>query len=77
MHVVKYAVKINLAKDDWIYVTEDNGGNCWDLTPVLFTDIKDAERFAETWRIKYNDKRYVKVVEYERDIGYSGSQTVC
>ena len=66
---MKYAVKIQLAVDDWIYVTEDNGGNCWDLTPVLFDDIQEAERFAEIWRKKYKDNRYVKVVEYERELG--------
>lgn len=66
---MKYAVKIQLAVDDWIYVTEDNGGNCWDLTPVLFDDIQKAERFANKWRKKYNDNRYVKVVEYERELG--------
>lgn len=66
---MKYAVKIQLAVDDWIYVTEDNGGNCWDLTPVLFDDIQEAERFAEKWRKKYKDNRYVKVVEYERELG--------
>ena len=60
---------IQLAVDDWIYVTEDNGGNCWDLTPVLFNDIQEAERFAEIWRKKYKDNRYVKVVEYERELG--------
>ena len=66
---MKYAVKIMLAVDDWIYITEDNGGNCWDLTPVLFSDIQEAERFAEKWRKKYKDNRYVKVVEYERELG--------
>ena len=64
-----YAIRINLSENDWIYVTEDNGGNCWDLTPVLFDDIQNAERFAEIWRKKYKDNRYVKVVEYERELG--------
>lgn len=61
---MKYAVKIMLAVDDWIYITEDNGGNCWDLTPVLFSDIKEAERFADTWRLK-GKGRNVEVVEYD------------
>ena len=64
MYVMTYAVKIRLAEDDWIFVTKDTGGNCWDLTPETFADIKDAERFAETWRKRYKDNRYVKVVEY-------------
>ena len=61
---VTYAVQIKLSEDDWIYVTEDTGGNCWDLTPETFTTILDAERFADAWRIKYKDSRYVRVVEY-------------
>lgn len=59
-----YAVKIRLAEDDWIFITEDTGGNCWDLTPVTFDDIKNAERFAEDLRKSHKDKRGVKVVEY-------------
>lgn len=66
---MKYAVKIMLSADDWIFVTEDTHGKCWDLTPVLFDDIQEAERFANIWRKKYNDNRYVKVVEYERELG--------
>ena len=54
-----------LSKDDWIFITKDTGGNCWDLTPETFNDRKDAERFAEIWRKKYKDNRYVKVVEYD------------
>lgn len=61
---MKYAIKVMLAVEDWIYVTEDTGGNCWDLRPVLFDNKKDAEKFADTWRLK--DRRgNVKVVEYE------------
>lgn len=60
-----YAVKIRLSEDDWIFVTKDTGGNCWDLQPETFNDRKDAERFAELWRKKYKDNRYVKVVEYD------------
>jgi hypothetical protein len=54
-----------LTVDDWIYVTKDTGGNCWDLQPETFDDVKDAEQFAEMWRKKYKDNRYVKVVEYD------------
>jgi hypothetical protein len=60
-----YAVKIMLSKDDWIFVTKDTGGNCWDLTPETFDDKKDAERFAGLWRKNYKDSRCVKVVEYD------------
>ena len=65
MLLMTYAVKIMLSKDDWIFITQDTGGNCWDLTPETFNDRKDAERFAEIWRKKYKDNRYVKVVEYD------------
>ena len=62
---MKYAVKIMLSADDWIYITHDTSRNCWDLTPVTFDDRKDAERFAETWRLTSGDTRFVKVVEYD------------
>jgi hypothetical protein len=62
---MKYAVKIMLSKDDWIFITKDTGSNCWDLQPETFDDIKDAERFAEIWRKKCKDSRYVRVVEYD------------
>ena len=57
-----YAIRINLSENDWIYVTEDNGGNCWDLTVKIFDDIKDAERFAEVFTIKGRESN-VRVVE--------------
>ena len=61
----KYAVKIMLSADDWIYVTEDTRDNCWDLVPVVFNDKKEADKFAKTWHHKYNGTRFVKVVSYE------------
>ena len=61
---MKYAVKVMLAVDDWIYITEDTGGNCWDLKPVLFDSRKAAEKYANAWRIK-DRRRTVKVVEYK------------
>ena len=48
-----------LAADDWIYITEDNGGNCWDLKPQLFKTKKEAIEHAKIWK-----SRHVKVVEY-------------
>ena len=62
---MKYAIKLMLSKDDWIYVTEDTGGNCWDLTVRTFDDIKDAERFAEVFTIEGRESN-VRVVEYTR-----------
>lgn len=54
-----------LAKDDWIYLTEDTGGNCWDLTVKTFDDIKEAERFAEVFTIEGKESN-VRVVKYNR-----------
>jgi hypothetical protein len=61
---MKYAVKVMLSVDDWIYITEDTGGNCWDLKPVLFDNHKEAEKFVDKLRLK-DSRRSVKVVEYE------------
>ena len=62
---MKYAIKAMLAKDDWIYLTEDTGGNCWDLTVKTFDDIKEAERFAEVFTIEGKESN-VRVVKYNR-----------
>lgn len=48
-----------LSADDWIYITEDNGGNCWDLVPLLFSTKKEAMEHAKIW-----SSRHTKVVEY-------------
>jgi hypothetical protein len=56
---MKYEVKLELAEDDWIYITEDNSENCWDLTVKIFDNIKDAEQFASIWK-----QKNTKVVEY-------------
>lgn len=61
---MKYAVKIMLAADDWIYITEDTHGKCWDLKPVLFEHREQAEDFANTWR-KKGKEQLVKVVDYD------------
>jgi hypothetical protein len=61
---MKYAIKIRLAMDDWIYITKDTGGRCWDLVPETFDTKDEAEKFAENWRKDFGDTRYVKVVEY-------------
>ena len=52
-----------LAADDWIYVTEDTHGKCWDLKPVLFDTRTEAEKYAKSWTRK-GGKRFVKVEEY-------------
>ena len=62
----KWAVMVCLDKvtDDWIFVTEDTKGKCWDLRPVLFDDINDALEFAGTFAIEGKEHN-VKVVSYE------------
>jgi len=56
----RYAIKVMLSADDWIYITEDNGGNCWDLVPLLFKTKKEAMEHAKIW-----SSRHTKVVEYD------------
>ena len=62
----KWAIMIclNREEDDWIFVTEDSKGNCWDLRPVLFDDINDALEFAATWALPGKEEN-VQVVNYE------------
>jgi hypothetical protein len=55
---MKYAIKLELAEDDWIYITEDTPG-CTNLIPLLFDTKHDAKRIASTWKPKNT-----KVVEY-------------
>ena len=64
MEKTQYAVKVMLAVDDWIYVTEDTGKCDFDLKPVLFDTQDEAEDFASAWRLTGSEKN-VKVVEYE------------
>ena len=59
----KFAVKVMLAVDDWIYVTEGTRGKCWDLKPVLFDTRPEAEEYAKSWT-KKGVERFVKVVDY-------------
>ena len=51
--------------DDWIYITKDTGGHCWDLVPETFDTENEAEQFADNWRKTSGDTRFVKVVEYD------------
>ena len=64
----KWAIMVCLdGKDDWIFVTEDSKGNCWDLRPVLFDDINVALEYAKTWTVP--DKEHnVKVVNYDEAV---------
>lgn len=60
----QYAIKVNLSVNDWIYVTEDNGGNCWDLVPALFDTKEEAQSHLEDM-FKNGTSINVKVVEYD------------
>lgn len=62
--MTKYAIKIMLATDDWIYVTKDKGYCDWDMEPMLFETYEEADNFANTWR-KVGKEQFVKVVEYD------------
>ena len=65
----KWAIMICLDKatDDWIFVTEDSKGNCWDLRPVLFDDINDALEYAKSWTITGKEEN-VQVVNYDKQV---------
>ena len=62
----KWAIMVCLDReeDDWIFVTEDSKGDCWDLRPVLFDDINDALEFARGWALPGKEEN-VQVVTYE------------
>lgn len=61
---MSYAIKVQLAVDDWIYITEDTG-TCMDLVPVLFSNKNQAQQYANAWRIP-GRKRTVEIVKYDR-----------
>ena len=58
----KWAIKIRMGDDDWIYVTEQTD-NCWDLRLVLYKTFEQAEQAASVWRLKGKEIN-VKVVSY-------------
>jgi hypothetical protein len=62
----KWAVMvcIDVEEDDWIFVTEDSKGNCWDLRPVLFDDINEAMAYAGTFSLPGKEEN-VMVVNYD------------
>ena len=60
---MKYAVKVKLSEDDWIFMTKDTGGNCWDLQPELFETPDEATVFASNLGLKNT-----VVVRYQKDL---------
>jgi hypothetical protein len=45
----QYGVKVPLAVDDYIWVTKDTGSCNFDLQPVLYDTVEEAEIAAEIW----------------------------
>ena len=45
----KYAIKVMIAKDDWIYVTVQGETDKWDVSPLLFNSRQVAEEHARIW----------------------------
>ena len=58
----KYAIKLHSLDGDFIWITEDTN-HCMDLRVQLFDTKEDADKFADTWRIR-GKKDMTKVVEY-------------
>ena len=59
---MKYAIKIMLAADDWIYVSEPTG-TMFEVRPLLFDTLDAAREHSKIWMKKgYEDG--VKVVEF-------------
>lgn len=58
----QYAIKLMLAADDWIYLTEPSG-TMFEVRPVLFNTRALAEEHANTWRLA-GKEACVKVVRY-------------
>ena len=58
---MKYAIKLMLAKDDWIYLTEDTG-RCNLLVPVLYDSANKANKASKIWSKQRGGT--VKVIEY-------------
>ena len=61
---MKYAIKIHLAADDWIFMT-DPKDIVFDLSPVLYDNIDDAQKAAEAWCIKRDKDNFIQVIEYD------------
>ena len=51
-----YAIKLELAPGDWIYVTKSDSEHCWDLRPQTFKSKAEAEKAANSGRNNCNVK---------------------
>ena len=56
----KYAIMVQFGveTDGWIYVTEENKGNMYDLKPIVYDTLAEAVQAKQIWK-------NAKVVEYE------------
>ena len=56
----KYAIMVQFGVEDndWIYVTEENKGNMYDLKPIVYDTLAEAVQAKQIWK-------NAKVVEYE------------
>jgi len=61
---MKYAIRIQLAADDWIFVTEEQG-TMFELQPMLYDTEQQAWEAAEIWLKEGKRKNFVQVVEYD------------
>jgi len=61
---MKYAIKIHLAADDWVYMT-DPEDVVFELSPVLYDSKQDAQKAAIDWSTKYNNDNFIRVVKYD------------
>lgn len=59
---MNYAIKLEYTTDDWIYLTKDTGGNCWDLQPELFATKARANDFISKLRLPN-----ATVVKYKKE----------
>jgi len=57
----KYAIKIYLSRDDWIYITKSRG-SMFELEPMLYESRKEAELATSNW-----GKKCTKVVRYRKE----------
>ena len=56
----KYAIMVQFGveNDDWIYVTQENKGDMYDLKPIVYDTLAEAVQAKQIWK-------NAKVVEYE------------
>jgi len=60
---IKYGIKLQIAVDDYIWVTEDNRKcGMFELRPKLYSTFKEAQAAAKTW------KKFARVEPFEEKI---------